>query len=404
MNKKLFFIFILFFYSFHSQLLIVKDCNDLQHIFPNNSSIFYQLVNDVDCSNITFKSIPDFTGTLDGGDYVIMGLNAMLFMNGNGATIRNLKMKNIKIEEGEYVGILFGKALNTAISNIHISSSEEMNTLKGKMVGGMIGYAEYIRIKNCTIENTLINSTDIAGGLVSVLNNSFMSLCYHLGNRGGRDETIISSSNFSGGLVGSCLQCSILQSGVQSGKIYSQKNSGGIAGEFINFQEISQVYVRSSVTVESPVNVGGISSYFSLSSTTNNLSVLNSYCSATLKSNYKMGGLFSQVDYFSPNNLTFSDCLSSSTFLNLNSTNNLLVGNIFSTISSTSNNLPYFNNVFYNTTNNPFSNAFYNYTVVKGIEGFDSVDLLRKVLSSFDQTSIWCVDRLRIEYNFVCRS
>ena len=102
----------------------------------------YILINDLNfkyryilpLGNFTNNNVP-FTGTFDGNNHIIKNLNIINSEN-NGlfgitrlAIIKNLKLMNIYIENGNFCSPLIGRGFNTEISNIQILGSILINGL-----------------------------------------------------------------------------------------------------------------------------------------------------------------------------------------------------------------------------------------------------------------------------------
>lgn len=84
---------------------LIYDVNDLQDI-ELDLTADYELANDIDASGVPFTPISYFTGTLDGKEYTINGLNMALngagmqyaaFMERSSGTIRNVGLTNVDI-------------------------------------------------------------------------------------------------------------------------------------------------------------------------------------------------------------------------------------------------------------------------------------------------------------------
>jgi len=227
----------------------VTNCQDLQNI-NNNLAGFYQLTNDIDCSdtktwnngfgfipiglNVSIgTSSPDFTGTLDGSGHSINNLyiNASnvgigtsspvsigtesplgMISSATGATIRNLNVQNASIQGDTYgnASILAGQLTNSLVQNVQV---------QGSIIAGT--YAT-------------------SGGITAVLNNSQIILSSaNVNLTGGIYET--------GGLAGIALASTIDQSS-SSGVINSNANTGGlVGGDNSDSLSISNSYSTASI-------------------------------------------------------------------------------------------------------------------------------------------------------------
>ena len=229
-----------------------------------------------------------------------------------------------------------------------------------------------------------------------------MSFCYQLGAKNKEikkeeKQLMIVNSNFkAGGLVGICNGSEIMSSGVENGIIFSQEESGGISSEMINVGDLSQVYTRPNVSVESNGNVGGISSIFVFNQN-NKINISNFYSASKLFAKHKIGGFFASFDLSDETNLLVLNSFDSS-FISSNSSSTQ-IGNIISFFDPC---LPKFQNVFFNLTDNRFVNAFGNHQNVSSVLGLPSSQLYFSILSKYNQENLWCSNRLRIEHNFIC--
>ena len=123
-----------------------------------------------------------FTGTFDGQGYTITGLwgdaqtavNNGLFGVMEGATVKNLVIKNADYRSNQYGGILAAQAENSVIQNVTIIDSSckvaslgavvGLITTGGLYGGALVGYAGNTKIYNCESRNTSVY-VDTTGGV-----------------------------------------------------------------------------------------------------------------------------------------------------------------------------------------------------------------------------------------------
>ena len=123
-----------------------------------------------------------FTGTFDGQGHSITGLsgdaqtavNNGLFGVMEGATVKNLVIKNANYRSNQYGGILAAQAENSVIQNVTIIDSSckvaslgavvGLITTGGLYGGALVGYAGNTKIYNCESRNTSVY-VDTTGGV-----------------------------------------------------------------------------------------------------------------------------------------------------------------------------------------------------------------------------------------------
>ena len=150
-----------------------------------------------------------YTGTFDGGGKTITGLAvtgsdqyAGLFGRiGSGGTVKNVTLKDVKIESNHssgYVGGVAGWSFGGNIENCSVSGS--VSGSSGSDVGGVVGYQQVGSITGCSSSAT-VKGTERAGGVVGVTNGgATLTACYATG-----DVTLVSNGSdtyYAGGVVG----------------------------------------------------------------------------------------------------------------------------------------------------------------------------------------------------------
>jgi hypothetical protein len=166
-----------------------------------------------------------FSGIIDGKDHVIRNVTinmpendyvGLIGGNSKDSVIRNLRIENVTITGGVYVGGMAGTATGTVV-NCHVSG-----TINGsEMVGGCVGdfwgeLGSYGEMISCSSSATVIGGTYV-GGLAGTCAKAEITSCFAVANITG---TIV------GGLVGwnmgDILNC------FAAGTIYD--NGGGLVG------------------------------------------------------------------------------------------------------------------------------------------------------------------------------
>jgi len=150
-----------------------------------------------------------YTGTFDGGDHTITGLTvttsdqyAGLFgYIGSGGTVKNVTLKDVKIESNHSSGNVGGVA-GWSYGNIEYCSVSGSVSGSGSSsdVGGVVGYQQVGSITGCSSSAT-VKGTERAGGVVGVTNSgATLTACYATD-----DVTLVSNdigTCYAGGVVG----------------------------------------------------------------------------------------------------------------------------------------------------------------------------------------------------------
>lgn len=127
------------------------------------------------------KNIP-FCGEFDGAGYTISGIDCEgngLFSLTQGATIKNLVLKDCTFDGGEFnTGSIVGNAYSTTIYNCHViggnvsakSPERGSNIIERRgCIGGLAGYCKGSEIINCSNSSEIIGDGLDVGGLVGLL-------------------------------------------------------------------------------------------------------------------------------------------------------------------------------------------------------------------------------------------
>ncbi|MGL1900721.1 MAG: InlB B-repeat-containing protein [Fibrobacterales bacterium] len=236
-----------------------------------------------------------FTGAYSGSDHTIEELTIQRFKDSfvgmfgkvTDAVIRDVHLLNALIEGGEYkTGGIAAEINNSVISNSHVSG---VVTGVG-IVGGLVGYAHYGTIINCSNSGAITTSGNrfniSVGGVVGKNESGTISNCFNSGNVVILDSTTQGSSSSAGGVVGNNLFGSITSS-YNSGSVSGHTNTGGIVGT--NFFEsiIQESYNTGTVTGKEKVG-GGVG--------LNNGEVFNSYSTGAVMGTNGVGGFIGKLD------------------------------------------------------------------------------------------------------------
>ena len=172
----------------------VRNGEQLQAINTSLSGK-YALRNSIDMTQTEFTSLGKdqaFSGTIDGLDYNIFGLNINstddntgLFAQTDDATLRNVHLISGSVTGTGNVGAVVGYAKNTTIDGV-------INTLNvtgtGDNVGGIVGKAENTTIANA-INSASVEGTANVGGIIgNMTDGSISGTTYNLGHVAGKAE------------------------------------------------------------------------------------------------------------------------------------------------------------------------------------------------------------------------
>ena len=197
----------------------------------------YILNNDIDLSGTIYhkaviapytdNSSETFTGSFDGGGYVIRNLTIDtdindcigLFGGSEDCVIENIGIADCNVLGGHYVGGLVGENLYSIVSNCYSTGSV---TGDGS-VGGLVGNNMNGRITNCYSSSEVSSSFYVAGGLVG--KNDYGCLvtnCFSTGD--------VSSINTVGGLMGYNGPGSCVTNCYSTGSVSGEDYVGGLVG------------------------------------------------------------------------------------------------------------------------------------------------------------------------------
>ncbi|MCL2805327.1 MAG: hypothetical protein FWD26_05250 [Treponema sp.] len=211
--------------------------------------------------------IGPFAGSLNGSGYAITGLvinssggSSGLFSSSSGK-VRNLGLVDVRITNttGGNVGAIAGSGGGT-IDNCFVTGSVTSSDGSGQYIGGFVGNAGTIVIKNSYFDGIVSGGSNNVGGFVGstsgsiTITDSFVS-------------ANVSGTGNIGGLVGNgnvtISNCYV------SGTVKGNTNVGGIAGSATSGTITNCVALNQSVTAAGTTNVGRIIGTGSASTTNN---------------------------------------------------------------------------------------------------------------------------------------
>ncbi len=143
-----------------TQVMNVNTIDTAEELAAITGSGIYIITADITVTS--HISIANFTGLLDGGYHTISGLNAPLFASTNGATIKNVTLKDVDISGTGNVGAIAGTASGaTRIYNCGVlSGTIGGGTYVGSIAGSLNDEA---RVINCYSYANITGGTTVGG-------------------------------------------------------------------------------------------------------------------------------------------------------------------------------------------------------------------------------------------------
>ncbi|RLC33523.1 MAG: hypothetical protein DRZ76_04230, partial [Candidatus Nealsonbacteria bacterium] len=247
----------------------ITNCSELQDM-KNNLTGYYQLVNDINCSDTInwnagagFEPIGGstgpFSGSFDGQGYVIKDL----FINRSSidyiglfgslsGNIENVVLENVNITGAYYVGALAGSSTGVILNS---SSSGKING--SHYVGGLVG-KNGGTISNSSSSGKVYGGSNYIGGLLGYNDEGTISNSY--------SRADVDHDWYVGGLVGYSLN-GIINNSYSSGKVVGYQYVGGAVG-----------YISGTLSNSySTGNVSGTNYIGGLIGQNNLATILNSY-------------------------------------------------------------------------------------------------------------------------------
>jgi len=268
---------------------IINNCEQLQ--FMNTSlDSFYAIANDIDCSNTStslsiwngtlgFKpvgtSANKFTGSLDGGGYLISGvhinratINVGLFGYIDGGNISNVNV-TVNITGTSSTGGLAGVVYNANIDNSFV-----IGVITGTAdVGGLIGESVISNITNSSASGNVTGINNVAG-FIGQISGSIVKNSYSTGN--------VYATFKAGGLI-AYNSITDINNSYSTSSVSGGGEVGGLIGRLYN-SDINNSYATGDITSTSSDTGGliGFSLYVDLG---------NSYATGNVTGTTSVGGL-----------------------------------------------------------------------------------------------------------------
>lgn len=228
-----------------SAYMLVNNMTQLQNL-ELNSLGKYALGRNIDAAGNNFRSIPYFSGILDGQGYSVFNLTitsgyaSFIYDGLSGATVKNLNLIDVNYNSGYSTGGVFGAAsINNIIDNVHVTGN--ILSLNGD-AGGLVGRSYGpVKIVDSSFSGNISSPGNIGGLIGSAGSGSLISKSWTTGSvQGG------GSGATSGGLVGYMRDGNIQDS--YSTMSVSGAFVGGLVGVInLNNAVLSRVYSTGTV-------------------------------------------------------------------------------------------------------------------------------------------------------------
>lgn len=243
---------------------IIRTVADLEKIRANPNG-YFRLSGNLDLSGYQlgegWMPIEQFGGTLDGRGYTISNLtisrpsakNVGLFGElRDTAKITNLRLEEVNVNGGEYVGALAGASAGN-ISHVYVISGKVIG--QTNYAGGLVGSQHKGTISNCIVTVSSINGNSSIGGIVGMLYSGTLT-------KSGARCSIIGRESV-GGVVGlvSVSSATYIEEVAAETTITGTKDLGGLIGKIEiltdNKLDFSNSYAKGTINGSS-TNSGGL--------------------------------------------------------------------------------------------------------------------------------------------------
>jgi LPXTG-motif cell wall-anchored protein len=168
-----------------------------------------------------------FVGVFDGGGYTVSNLyinratnfvGLFGWIQGYGTIIRNVRLEEVNVTGGDYVGGLAGVSYTSAdISDSYVDGSVTGN----QYVGGLVGHTNQSWTKSVQAVVNVYGVQSV-GGLIGYTSSSEIYDSYALGNVSGTIDV--------GGLIGYAYWHTAIARNYSGGSVSGDRNTGGLVG------------------------------------------------------------------------------------------------------------------------------------------------------------------------------
>ncbi len=251
----------------------------------------YMLMDNLDFINEdNTVNITNVRGIINGNGHSLSNINltgSAVLVNHLYGTFENIFINNFNQEGTTYGGLIARAENGSTVINVH-ATNVNITKSGGYNIGALIDYAYASSIKNCSasdvqLKNLGIQSSIYIGGIAGYVDSTSIENSYAQGIEI-TDEKAVSSGI--GGILGSSAGTISIKNCYAEGKIISNNlNVGGIVGN-ISSANVENCYSKVNISTTNN-NVGGIVGIYSgtdMSTISNNLTVGNIYTTSGLNS------------------------------------------------------------------------------------------------------------------------
>lgn len=207
--------------------VVVKKVRYYGGIVGYSTGTVSSCTNTATVSSATMSSVGsdanNYTSNVLGGIAGYFAGTAVTLCENTGTISNNYYCNSTDFETAPHTGGIVGHAKGTSASRISVTSCDVITENNSKLsskrgwIGGIIGYAEYTDISNCSNNMSISDAGYYQGGISGQLNNSTMSSCEC-------NASITSTQmKYGAGLVGSCANTASMTNCSFTGSIYSTK-------------------------------------------------------------------------------------------------------------------------------------------------------------------------------------
>lgn len=257
---------------------LISNVSDFKKIYTSADylKVNYKLVNDLDFSNIddwnagTVSNYQTFSGSLDGDNHIIMGLNAnsnipSLFYSLSNAKIKNLNFSEIdfNLKDSGWGNLIAIMSYDSTLENIVITKTVKISG-NASYAGGLIGTAYNTKFSHIASYADVKTSYEYSGKASGIVNEGYgieLNECYNYGD-------ITADKSIAAGLVSilkpNSDESSLIKNSYNLGNITSSLRGGGIVGQGES-SIIENTYNIFSKSLASNIgNIIGTSSYMGI--------------------------------------------------------------------------------------------------------------------------------------------
>lgn len=169
---------------------VIKTADDLKKILPSGK---YILMADIDLKNTTWSS-KSFSGTFEGNGYSISNLDRALFYDLSGGTIKNLSVQGETSISLALVSQYISS--NSTVENVTVTGSVTVANERAMNAGALAAYVRgsNVKINNCSANATVTSAGISVGVLIGDLETGTITNCSSSGKATGKGNV--------GGLIG----------------------------------------------------------------------------------------------------------------------------------------------------------------------------------------------------------